>query len=397
LKYDYNNQKVIIFLTQINIINNQTEIDKEQLYEDLRVFLSPENSLKLPKSETTSRLLTNMYTPAEAFIIVKGFKKPLGPTLGWRIRRKTKIPKQKLKEILEDMIYKGKLIKKGPFYVIFPYIPGGFEFYFTTNRDDPERMKKAAEAHDALFYEGYPLGLSKLEPTVYRVISTIEPTKKTYEINKSMEVQHQILTYELMEDYLAEKDVFAVVPCSCRTAAALAGNPCKRTDENFCITAGALAENAIESGVGKEASLEELIEIMKKAEKEGLVHETFNVQEASLFICNCCPCCCGFLKSVKELNNYGAITKSNFEPRIDYEQCNLCETCINICPMEAININDSSDQEKNGKIEINYDLCIGCGVCASNCLQEALSLVKVRNDIPVKNMRKYYKELGQHN
>jgi len=375
----------------INLTGNENKIDKDQLYEELRKFLSPENSLKLPKNETSSKLLTNMYTETEAFVIVKGFKKPLGPRLGWSIRKNTKIPKKELNKILEEMLYKGKLIKKGPFYLIFPYIPGGFEFYFTTNRDDPERMKKAAEAHDALFYEGYPLGLGKMDPTVYRVIPSIEPTKKTYEVNKSMDVEHQILTYELMENYLAEKDTFAVVPCSCRTAAALAGNPCKRTKENFCITAGALAKNSIESGVGREVSLDELIEVMKKAEKEGLVHQTFNVQEASLFICNCCSCCCGFLKSVKELNNYGAITKSNFEPRLDYNKCTFCENCLNICPMEAISLNNSSNEDK--KVNINYDLCIGCGICASNCPQEALDLVKVRDDVPVKNLKEYYKKL----
>jgi len=385
----------VINLTQKYNSAYLEEIDKDQLYEDLRQFLSPEKSLKLPKNDTTKKLLTHMYTETEAYVIVEGFKKTLSPRLGWSIKRKTKIPKQKIQEMLEDMIYKGKLIKKGPFYLIFPYIPGGFEFYFTTNRDDHERMKKAAEAHDALFYEGYPLGLGKMDPSVYRVIPSIEPTKKTLQINKSMELDHQILTYELMEEYLAEKDIFAVVPCSCRTAAAYAGNPCKRTDENFCVTAGILAENSIKSGVGREVTLEELIEIMKKAEKEGLVHETFNVQEASLFICNCCPCCCGFLKSVKELGNYAAITKSNFEPRIDYEQCNLCKACIEICPMEAIDLKTSTKEESD-KISINYDLCIGCGVCASNCPQSALYLEKVRNNIPVKNLRKYYKKLERH-
>ncbi|TFG17958.1 MAG: 4Fe-4S dicluster domain-containing protein [Promethearchaeota archaeon] len=373
-------------MTQID--NN--EMDSDQLYENLRDFLSPENSLKLPKNDTTSKLLKNMYTESEAYIIVKGFKKTLRPILGWAIRRKIKISKQTLNQILEEMVYKGKLIKKGPFYLIFPYIPGGFEFYFTTNRDDPERMKSAAEAHDALFYEGYPLGLSKMNPTVYRVIPTIEPTKKTYEINKTLDVEHHVLIYERMEEYLAEKHKFAVVPCSCRTAAAMAGNPCKRTDENFCITAGVLAENSIKSGVGREVTLEELIEVMKKAEKEGLVHETFNVQEASLFICNCCPCCCGFLKSVKELGNYGAITKSNFEPQIDHEKCTLCEICINICPMEAIHLTNT---DASRKLNIDYDLCIGCGVCASNCPQEALLLEKVRNDVPVKNLKEYYKKL----
>ncbi|TFF63862.1 MAG: 4Fe-4S dicluster domain-containing protein [Promethearchaeota archaeon] len=378
-------------MSLVNLSGNVNKIDKDQLYEDLRKFLSPENSLKLPKNKTSSKLLTNMYTETEAFVIVKGFKKPLGPRLGWSIRKNTKIPKKELKKILEEMLYKGKLIKKGPFYLIFPYIPGGFEFYFTTNRDDPERMKKAAEAHDALFYEGYPLGLGKMDPTVYRVIPSIEPTKKTYEINKSMDVDHQILTYELMEHYLAEKDIFAVVPCSCRTAAALAGNPCKKTKENFCITAGALAKNSIESGVGREVSLEELIEVMKKAEKEGLVHQTFNVQEASLFICNCCSCCCGFLKSVKELNNYGAITKSNFEPRLNYDKCTLCEKCINICPMEAISLDNSLNEDE--RVNIDYDLCIGCGICASNCPQEAFYLVKVRDVVPVKNLKEYYKKL----
>lgn len=380
-------------MTQINVKDGIIDIDEEELYEDLRQFLSPEKSLKLPKNETSLKLLTNMFTPLEAYIIVKGFKKTLSPTLGWFIRRKTKISKKRLLEILEEMIYKGKLIKKGPFYLIFPYIPGGFEFYFTTNRDDPTRMKKAAEAHDALFYEGYPLGLSKMDPTVYRVIPSIEPTKKTLEVNKAIDLKHQILTYELMEEYLAEKDMFAVVPCSCRTAAALAGHPCKRTDENYCITAGSLAKNSIESGVGREVTYEELVEVMKKAEKEGLVHETFNVQEASLFICNCCSCCCGFLKSVKELNNYGAITKSNFEPRINDETCNSCGTCLDICPMEAIKENG----KKNGnKIIIDYDLCIGCGVCASNCQHEAITLKKVRNNIPVKNLREYYKKLERH-
>jgi Pyruvate/2-oxoacid:ferredoxin oxidoreductase delta subunit len=125
-----------------------------------------------------------------------------------------------------------------------------------------------------------------------------------------------------------------------------------------------------------------------------LVHETFNVQEASLFICTCCSCCCGFLKSVKELNNYGAITKSNFEPKVNHETCNLCETCIEICPMEAISF-QNTDHEKT--IIIDSDLCIGCGICASNCPQDAVDLLKVRNNVPVKDLRKYYKELEKHN
>jgi Pyruvate/2-oxoacid:ferredoxin oxidoreductase delta subunit len=58
--------------------------------------------------------------------------------------------------------------------------------------------------------------------------------------------------------------------------------------------------------------------------------------------------------------------------------------------MEAIHLTNT---DVSHKVNIDYDLCIGCGVCASNCPQEALLLEKVRNDVPVKNLKEYYKKL----
>jgi Pyruvate/2-oxoacid:ferredoxin oxidoreductase delta subunit len=281
--------------------------------------------------------------------------------------------------------------------LILPYIPGGFEFYFTTGRDDPERMKKVAEAHDELFYLGYPLGLSKIDPPIYRVISTIQPTNNVIEVNKSIDVQHDVLPYEVMKEYLAEKKDFAVVACSCRTAAALAGHPCKRTKENFCITAGMLARYSIKTGVGREVKLDELMEIMERAEEEGLVHQTINIKKNSGFICNCCPCCCGFLKSVKELNNYGAVIKSNFDPIVDQDKCVICTVCREICPMEAILANGSHEGSEEQEIIINNDLCIGCGLCASHCPQRAISLQKARDYEPIKGLVSYLRKVEKEN
>ena len=115
------------------------------------------------------------------------------------------------------------------------------------------------------------------------------------------------------------------------------------------------------------------------------MHETINIQDTSAFICNCCPCCCGFLKSVKELRNYGAIAKSNFAPKIDRSLCTLCEKCMEICPMEAIYHHwPHSDDLSDDMMVIREDLCIGCGVCASNCPNEAITLEKVRDVVPFK-------------
>jgi Pyruvate/2-oxoacid:ferredoxin oxidoreductase delta subunit len=123
------------------------------------------------------------------------------------------------------------------------------------------------------------------------------------------------------------------------------------------------------------------MEIMKRAEREGLVHETINIQNTSVFICNCCSCCCGFLKSVKELDNKKAVVISNFDPIINYDQCESCKTCINICPMSAIDYVEE-------KPIIRSDDCLGCGLCASNCPQNAITLKKVRNTIPIKSTLK---------
>jgi len=359
------------------------------LYEQLRMLLGTgDNVIGLPKHEIVDKLLRNMYTEEEAKILVAAFDKCSTPVNIRNISKLTEIPRENLKEILEDMYFKGKLFKLGPLYMVLPYLPGGFEVYFTTNRDDPERIKKVAEAHLELRKLGFSFELSASKYPVYRVISSIAPTEKLIDVSNSIDVEHQILPYEILREYLskATPNVYAVVPCSCRTAAKLAGEPCKQTDENFCITTGVLAKSVLEQNVGREVSFDELMVIMEKAEKHGLVHESINIQDTSMFVCNCCSCCCGFLRSVKDLNNYDSIIKSNFDPKINRDLCTLCETCMDICPMDAIYHHwpHKEDLSDNMMI-IRYDRCIGCGVCASNCPSDAIQLEKVRDYIPIKS------------
>jgi len=357
--------------------------ESEDNYEKLRILLSPPSAVPLPKNELTDKLLHNIFTEEEAYIIGNGIKKAIRPTTARKIRKRTGIPKKDLKEKLSDMKYTSKILKFGPFYILLPYLPGFFEFYFTTNRDDPKRIKKAGEAHYELIKRGFHAKHAATGYPLYRVIPAVEPTEKTIEVNQDLQVQHQVLPYEVLKKYLSKYKTFAVQPCSCRTAAKYSGNPCKCTDENFCVSAGLLARYIISDNVGRQVSLDELMEIMKKAEKEGLVHETINTVKASMFICNCCSCCCGFLKTVKELGNYDSITKSNFEPLRDKEKCTLCNKCLEICPMGAIKRVEDSPKDI---MEFNYDLCIGCGLCASNCPSNAISLKKVRNEVPIKGL-----------
>jgi len=124
------------------------------------------------------------------------------------------------------------------------------------------------------------------------------------------------------------------------------------------------------------------MERFKAAEKNGLVHSTANKQEPSMFICNCCPCCCMALAPVIQGFRMG-VTKSNFDPIIDHEECILCDTCVDICPMGIMEHQEDSDGEK---IIVSIENCLGCGLCASNCPEDAITLEKARNDIPHETM-----------
>lgn len=366
-------------------------MNNSNLYEQLRILLSEgENVIGLPKHEVVDKLLRNMYTEQEAKILVSSFEKVSTPTSIRNIVKLSGIPREELKQFLEDMHYKGKLFKLGPLYMLLPYLPGGFEVYFSVNRDDPERIKKVAEAHLELRKLGFSYELSSSDHSIFRVFPAIKPTEKLIEVSNSMDVNYQVLPFEILQDYLSKAvpKLYAVIPCSCRTAAKLAGKPCKRTDENFCVATGILAKSIIDQEIGEEVTLDKLMEIMEKAEKQGLVHESFNMQDTAMFVCNCCSCCCGFLRSVKDMHNYDAITKSNFEPEFIYEKCNLCEVCMEICPMEAIyhhwpHKKDLSDN----MMLVRRDRCIGCGICASNCPSDAISLVKTRDVIPIKDQK----------
>lgn len=45
---------------------------------------------------------------------------------------------------------------------------------------------------------------------------------------------------------------------------------------------------------------------------------------------------------------------------VNYDGCIACETCIGICPVEALYM-------KNGHAKVDYRQCIHCGACMDIC------------------------------
>jgi len=52
---------------------------------------------------------------------------------------------------------------------------------------------------------------------------------------------------------------------------------------------------------------------------------------------------------------------------VDIEKCTACETCVEICPAQAIQLED-------GKAKVDVDLCVDCESCVDECPAEAISM-----------------------
>lgn len=106
---------------------------------------------------------------------------------------------------------------------------------------------------------------------------------------------------------------------------------------------------------------------MKKSEEAGLVHLSSNIQNGQHYICNCCKCCCGVLRSVNEFGFTEGVN-SNFYALIDEELCVAC----GICADERCQVNAIKEDEES--YMILQERCIGCGLCVSTCPEEAIVL-----------------------
>ena len=144
-----------------------------------------------------------------------------------------------------------------------------------------------------------------------------------------------------------------------------------------CLSFGKVADYVADRGFGKRISKEECLEILEATEKAGLVHNTNNFSGDLVFVCNCCGCCCGFLKMLKKYNAKYMLAGSNFGVAIDRESCSGCGDCLERCPMEALSLADEVAM-------VNDDTCIGCGNCVSVCPTESLSMVRRSDTIPRK-------------
>ena len=145
--------------------------------------------------------------------------------------------------------------------------------------------------------------------------------------------------YEKLSYYLSKYDRFSVSQCSCRASRSSIGDGCGHLADDMCVQMGKGAEHYIRSGRAREITREEALEIIKRAEDNGLMHNMVNIEEPgeSSAICNCCSCACFGLRAGLMWGARDAI-RSNFEAYVDESKCVACGQCVENCPANAVRL-----------------------------------------------------------
>lgn len=189
----------------------------------------------------------------------------------------------------------------------------------------------------------------------------------------------EIVTSEDVKEIIEKFDDIALGHCFCRHHKDMGGSPCRQTElRETCFTFGKSARYTSEQGFARMISKQEALEVLKRAEEDGLVHKAYHpnsdILRAETSICNCCRCCCA--NSVE--NMIVPITNAtNFLAVVDPEVCTGCGTCSTKCHTSAAFI------DVDGIAQIKTDRCIGCGVCASFCPENAIRLFEGRRIVRI--------------
>jgi ferredoxin len=193
------------------------------------------------------------------------------------------------------------------------------------------------------------------------------PQLRTIPVGVSVSAQTEVMLYERAEELVRAQEHFAVSNCICRQERRILDKGCDKPEES-CLSFGVAAEHTVRTGRGRAIDQEESLAILHRAEEVGLVLQPANYQNP-FFMCTCCGCCCGVLRSLKRHSKPASLVSSAFVASLNTDTCEGCGTCTRRCQMEAVRLDD-------GKAVLDLNRCIGCGLCVSTCPSDSLTLVR---------------------
>lgn len=259
---------------------------------------------------------------------------------------------KELEKLLEEMSIVGLLEynwenpQKEKQYILPMFVPGSAEF---TNMN-----RKQLEEHPELgrFFERMSrLPLEKVTPMVPPGGAGIG--MHVIPVEKAIEMENQSIDIENISHWLKKYEgKYAASPCSCRLSRQTYEEGCADDPEDWCIAVGDMADYVVETQKGgRYITYEEVLDILKKAEDNGFVHQITNIDgKNKIFaICNCNVNVCYALRT-SQLFNTPNMSRSAYVAHVKTENCVACGRCVEYCPAGAVKLGQKLCT-KDGPIE----------------------------------------------
>jgi len=337
----------------------------DRVYEELADALSLRGgTMPVLKCPQLFALLEELFTPEEAELAAR---MPIGPVTVERFARDVAgSDGRQVEKVLEALADKGIAFtteRNGVrVYTLMLIIPGIFEMQFMKGEVN-DRTRKLARLFDDYF--------AVASETLQRQVKAAPGSSAGFPFARVITVEQEIPTdvtvhsYDKVSTYIDEAEHVAVSVCYCRHHGELLGDPCDKPND-VCMTFGPQARYVAERGFGRLISKDEAKQVLDRSEEAGLIHCSSNTGGYVSFICNCCACHCGIIRSIKSgVIPMGAV--SSFVVAVDEDECSGCGSCVDRCQMEALSLNGDT-------VACKAERCIGCGLCISACPTEALKL-----------------------
>ena len=261
-----------------------------------------------------------------------------------QLMKLTKMERQPLQKLLDDMSWLGiieynweNLDGKNPAhekrYILPLFVPGSAEFLNMRRSQIDEHPEVAA------FFERMTmLPLEKITPMVPPGGAGIG--MHVIPVEKAIETEQEAIGLEKISYWLHKYEgKYAKSMCSCRASRDKLGEGCGDDVENWCIAVGDMADYVVQTQRGEYITYDEAMEIFKKAEDNGFVHQITNIDgEQKIFgICNCNVNVCNALRT-SQLFNTPNMSRSAYAAAVETEKCVACGRCVENCPAGAVKL-----------------------------------------------------------
>ena len=323
-----------------------------------------------PPSDTLYKILKVLFSEKDAALVSL---LPIKPFTVEKAARIWKMETSDAQKILDDLADRAMLLdmeENGKqTYVLPPPMAGFFEFSLMRLRKDIDQ-KTLSE----LFYQ-----YLNVEEDFIKTLFTEGETQLgrvfVHEPILSGEISLHVLDYERATEVIKTASCRGISICYCRHKMQHLDRDCNAPKE-ICMTFNVAAQSLIKHGHARSVSVEECLDLLHIAHDQKLVQFGSNVREKVNFICNCCGCCCEALIAAQRFGLLHPVHTTNFLPEVRVAECTGCGQCVNVCPVEAMNLISANDprKPKKNKAQLREEICLGCGLCVRVCQENHIKL-----------------------